>query len=54
MTGLNDDDLQNIDALVEEVFKSRSEAVAFFIREGIQCEKTFFKKSCQQWIKLEN
>ena len=45
MTRLNDDDLKQIDALVEvEVFKSRSEAAAFFIREGMQaCEDLFHK-----------
>jgi Arc/MetJ-type ribon-helix-helix transcriptional regulator len=45
MTRLNDDDLKQIDALVEvEVFKSRSEAAAFFIREGIQARKDLFQK----------
>jgi hypothetical protein len=45
MTRLNDDDLKLIDALVEvEVFKSRSEAAAFFIKEGIQARKDLFQK----------
>ena len=45
MTRLNDDDLKNIDALVEvEVFKSRSEAAAFFIKEGIQARKDLFQR----------
>jgi len=45
MTRLNDDDLKQIDALVEvEVFKSRSEATAFFIKEGIQARKDLFQK----------
>lgn len=45
MTRLNDDDLKRIDALVEvEVFKSRSEAAAFFIKEGIQARKDLFRK----------
>jgi len=45
MTRLNDEDLKQIDALVEvEVFKSRSEAVAFFIKEGIQARKDLFQK----------
>jgi len=45
MTRLNDDDLKQIDSLVEvEVFKSRSEAVAFFIKEGIQARKDLFQK----------
>jgi hypothetical protein len=45
MTRLNDDDLKNIDALVEvEVFKSRSEAAAFFIKEGIEARKDLFQK----------
>ena len=45
MTRLNDDDLKQIDALVEiEVFKSRSQAAAFFIKEGIQARKDLFQK----------
>lgn len=45
MTRLNDDDLKQIDALVEvEVFKSRSEAVAYFIKEGIQARRDLFEK----------
>lgn len=45
MTRLNDDDLKQMDALVEvEVFKSRSEAAAFFIKEGIQARKDLFQK----------
>jgi len=45
MTRLNDDDLGRIDALVEvEVFKSRSEAAAFFIKEGMQTRKDLFQK----------
>ncbi len=45
MTRLNDDDLAKIDALVElEAFKSRSEAAAFFIKEGINARKDIFEK----------
>jgi len=45
MTRLNDKDLKQIDALVEvEVFKSRSEAAAFFIKEGMQTRKDLFQK----------
>jgi hypothetical protein len=45
MTRLNDDDLRKIDALVEvEAFKSRSEAAAFFIKEGVQARKDLFNK----------
>ena len=45
MTRLNDEDLKQMDALVEvEVFKSRSEAAAFFIKEGIQARKDLFQK----------
>ena len=45
MTRLNDEDLEKIDALVEvEVFKSRSEAVAYFIQEGIKAKKELFDK----------
>ena len=49
MTRLNDKDLEQIDALVEvEVFKSRSEAAAFFIKEGMQTRNDLFRKLCQQ------
>jgi len=45
MTRLNNDDLKQIDALVEvEAFKSRSEAAAFFIKEGIEAQKDLFEK----------
>jgi hypothetical protein len=45
MTRLSDDDLKKIDALVEvEVFNSRSEAAAFFIKEGVQARKDLFKR----------
>ena len=45
MTRLNDDDLKQIDGLVAiEAFKTRSEAAAFFIREGIQARKDLFQK----------
>ena len=45
MTRLNDDDLKKIDSLVEvEVFKSRSEAAAFFIKEGIQARTDLVEK----------
>jgi Arc/MetJ-type ribon-helix-helix transcriptional regulator len=45
MTRLSDEDLKQIDALVEvEAFQSRSEATAFFIKEGIQARKDLFQK----------
>ena len=45
MTRLDNADLKQIDALVEvEAFKSRSEAVAFFIRQGILARKDLFEK----------
>lgn len=45
MTRLSDEDLKQIDALVEvEAFKSRSEAAAFFIKEGVQARKDLFQK----------
>ena len=45
MTRLNDEDLKKIDALVEvEAFKSRSEAAAFFIKEGVQARQDLFQK----------
>ena len=43
-TRLSDEDLKQIDALVEvEAFRSRSEAAAFFIKEGIQARKDLFE-----------
>jgi Arc/MetJ-type ribon-helix-helix transcriptional regulator len=45
MTRLDNADLKQIDALVEvEAFKSRSEAAAFFIRQGIEARKDLFEK----------
>ena len=45
MTRLDDTDLKQIDALVEvEAFKSRSEAAAFFIKQGIQARKDLLEK----------
>ena len=45
MTRLDDTDLKQIDALVEvEAFRSRSEAVAFFIKQGILARKDLFEK----------
>jgi len=45
MTRLNDEDLEKVDALVEvELFKSRSEAVAYFIHEGIKAREDLFEK----------
>jgi Arc/MetJ-type ribon-helix-helix transcriptional regulator len=45
MTRLNDEDVEQIDALVEvEVFNSRSEAAAFFIKEGMQARKDLLAK----------
>lgn len=45
MTRLNDDVLNKLDALVEiELFKSRSEAAAFFILEGVNARKDLFDK----------
>jgi len=45
MTRLNNEALENIDALVEvEVFKSRSEAAAYFVQEGIRARKDLFDK----------
>ncbi|NIP36068.1 MAG: hypothetical protein GWN18_13985, partial [Thermoplasmata archaeon] len=43
MTRLSDEDLGKLDALVElEVFRSRSEAVAFFVREGMKVREDLF------------
>jgi len=44
MTRLWDSDLRIVDALIAlEIFKSRSEAVAFLTHEGIQAKSDFFK-----------
>jgi Arc/MetJ-type ribon-helix-helix transcriptional regulator len=45
MTRLDDAGLKQIDALVEvEAFRSRSEAAAFFIKQGMQARKDLFDK----------
>jgi hypothetical protein len=45
MTRLNDEALERIDALVEiELFKSRSEAAAFFIAEGMNSRGDLFER----------
>lgn len=45
MTRLDDEDLKKIDALVEiEAFKSRSEAAAFFIKEGVNARNDIFQR----------
>jgi len=45
MTRLDDVDLRQIDALVEvEAFKSRSEAAAFFIKQGMWARKDLFAR----------
>jgi metal-responsive CopG/Arc/MetJ family transcriptional regulator len=45
MTRLDGADVKQIDALVEvEAFKSRSEAAAYFIRQGIVARKDLFEK----------
>ena len=43
MTRLADEDLRHVDAMVElELFKSRSEAVAYFVREGMKARQDLF------------
>ncbi len=55
MTRLNDDDLKLIDALVEvETFKSRSEAAAFFIKEGIRARGDIFQEVMPTVEKIRN
>ncbi|UCE96632.1 MAG: hypothetical protein JSV51_03275 [Candidatus Bathyarchaeota archaeon] len=45
MTRLNDKDLKQIDGLVEiDAFKTRSEAAAYFIKEGIKARKDLFQE----------
>jgi hypothetical protein len=45
MTRLDDADMKQIDALVEvEAFKSRSEAAAYFIKQGMITRKDLFAK----------
>jgi len=42
---IRDEDLKVIDSLVDGgVFRSRSEAVAFFTRKGIECSKEWIEK----------
>ncbi len=45
MTRIDDEDLKKIDALVEiEIFRSRSEATAFFVKEGVGARTDLFRE----------
>lgn len=53
MTRLSDDDLQKVDALVElDVFKSRSEAVAFLVREGMRARADLIESVMPTIVKI--
>ncbi|HXG93150.1 MAG TPA: hypothetical protein VNN73_12420 [Blastocatellia bacterium] len=54
MVRVNDDSLAKLDALVKSgVFKSRSEAAAFLISEGIKVQEPLFNRIAEKIAELE-
>lgn len=54
MTRLNNETLEKLDALVEiELFRSRSEAAAYFITEGINSKSELFNKIMPTLSKIQ-
>jgi len=55
MTRLSDDDLRKIDALVElDMFRSRSEAVAFLVEEGMKARSDLIDNVMPTIEKIQN
>src|ERR1041384_8027204 len=54
MVRVNDDSLKSLDALVQSgIFKSRSEAAAFLISEGVKAQSTLFERISQRIAEIE-
>jgi Arc/MetJ-type ribon-helix-helix transcriptional regulator len=54
MVRVNDDSLKKLDALVQSgIFKSRSEAAAFLISEGIKAQETLFSRISERISEIE-
>ena len=54
MVRVNDDSLKSLDALVQSgIFKSRSEAAAFLISEGVKAQFTLFERISERIAEIE-
>ena len=54
MVRVNDDSLRSLDALVQSgIFKSRSEAAAFLISEGVKAQATLFERISERIAEIE-
>jgi len=54
MVRVNDDALKSLDALIQSgIFKSRSEAAAFLISEGIKAQQPLFNKISERIREIE-
>jgi Arc/MetJ-type ribon-helix-helix transcriptional regulator len=54
MVRVNDDSLKSLDALVQTgIFKSRSEAAAFLISEGVKAQSTLFDRISERIKEIE-
>jgi Arc/MetJ-type ribon-helix-helix transcriptional regulator len=54
MVRVNDDSLRSLDALVQTgIFKSRSEAAAFLISEGVKAQATLFERISERIKEIE-
>jgi Arc/MetJ-type ribon-helix-helix transcriptional regulator len=54
MVRVNDDSLRSLDALVQSgIFKSRSEAAAFLISEGVKAQAALFERISQRIAEIE-
>lgn len=54
MVRVNDDSLKRLDALVQSgIFKSRSEAAAFLISEGIRAQEPLFERISERISEIE-
>jgi Arc/MetJ-type ribon-helix-helix transcriptional regulator len=54
MVRVNDDSLRSLDALVQTgIFKSRSEAAAFLISEGVKAQSSLFERISERIKEIE-
>ena len=54
MVRVNDDSLKSLDALVQSgIFKSRSEAAAFLISEGVKAQAALFERISERIAEIE-
>ncbi|MEK6284414.1 MAG: hypothetical protein AABO57_01580 [Acidobacteriota bacterium] len=54
MVRVNDDSLKSLDALVQTgIFKSRSEAAAFLISEGVKAQAALFERISERILEID-